>query len=199
MANESGPSLVAWAERVRPIALRVAVVVATVEIVVWTLSFWAAGPVPDVGAFLVFPGFVLVFPLHLVAILRLGAFTARAVPIDPAASRRQRRRARNPLAQLTGWRRVVGAGGFALVVASFALNPLSGQPVARDGRYYESNHGEETEITRDEYRAGQSGGLRIFAAGSATFALLAVAVLSQPLPDRAAGEGDDDPLSPRRG
>jgi hypothetical protein len=45
----------------------------------------------------------------------------------------------------------------------------AGQPTARDGRYFLSNHGEETEIDRDEYDRAVASWSRGFAAGSTVF------------------------------
>jgi hypothetical protein len=170
------PGLVAFAERVRPIAARIALAVVIVEALVW-LSSWIPG-VPLAGWWpaVVIPGFVLIFPLHLMTILRSGQL------LGPPTGAWWRRRRGNPFGLLRGWRRGVPVAVFGLIALSLALNPSPGQPTERDGRYFANNHGDEEELTREEYEEAEGGWMRTFSAASLGFAALAYAVASAPTP-----------------
>jgi hypothetical protein len=65
----------------------------------------------------------------------------------------------------------------------------AGQPTARDGRYFLNNHGQETEISLEEYDRAVSQSTRAFAAGAAVFyALAATASHYGPLINQQVGD-----------
>jgi hypothetical protein len=59
-------------------------------------------------------------------------------------------------------------------MSSLLLGP-GGQPEKRDGRYFENNHGQITEISRQEYDSAVASWTRGFASGASAFFVLAAA------------------------
>ncbi len=158
---------------------RVVVIVAGVAVtvcgVVWLTSWLPSPPLGEHWPAVVFPFFFLIFPCMAAVLYEQGSFS-----FDRSA----RRRIRLP----KGWRRgVIGALG-VLYVIGFASAFGIGQPEQVDGRYYDNDHGERTEITRSRFDSENAAASRIFAGGVVAFAGFALLTLTA---DRSAPDRED--------
>ena len=161
----------AWIEsipldRVWAVALPAAAVSFAVSGVVVALSFLPGDPlVPDGLVFLLFFG---VFPVHLGSVVTMVRFQD---------GRRWFRGGERALHRaLSPWQRVATSVAFGacwlLVLLSFFQ--IDGQAERHDGRYYLSNHGDLTEVGRDEYIEQRKLQQRAFSAGPAGFYVVAI-------------------------
>jgi hypothetical protein len=175
-AGTSGPTATDPArsrELVRSLAAALAVLSASVGLVMWLLSFVPGAPTADYWAVVVMPAVVSIFPVWIVTLLEVKRRQAGRSPLRSAV----------PI-PLRGWRLPAGAALFLTLWLSFMLTGLTtdipGGPEEHNGRYYANDHGVLTAITRAEWEEASATSSRGFAGAAVMFAGLAALYLTQP-------------------
>lgn len=150
-------------------------------LLMWLLSFVPGSPTAGFWPVLVIPAFVAMFPMWGVTVF------------DTVMRNRDRRTLRSGMPiPLRGWRK--RAGVVVIVVPWFAFmavffsGDLIGQ-AERDGdRYYANDHGEVTELTREEWESSRALESRLAAGVVMVFAGLGALYLTQPPDDDEEAE-----------
>lgn len=159
-----------------------------VAAIVWVLSFVPGSPTATWWSTLLTPGFVLAggaFAVFVIDTIRLAPKAPLGLTQEPWYWVRARRRGTGRwMAALPGWRGRVATALFAVAWLSFMLTiflgGLGGSPQERDGRFISNDHGNITEITRDEYLRDRAAESRLFSGHMMAFSGIAVLYFTQP-------------------
>jgi hypothetical protein len=160
-----------------------AVICGSLAVVTSITTFLPGAPyVPEAAVMTLF---VLVFPIYGAAFFREMAPLKRMEKAQRAAGELrwwQRTGQRDLFRRLTApipRRARVAIGGLCVLLWLSAMSGLllerGGQPEKRGGRFFQNNHGEITEISRQEYDRAVASWTRAFASGASAFFVLAAA------------------------
>lgn len=173
---------------IRRVAAVVAVIAFVDGLLMWLLSFVPGSPTAGFWPVLVMPAFAAIFPVWGVTVF------------DTVMRNRDRSTLRSGMPiPLRGWRKRAGVVVFIVpwftFMAVFFSGALAGQAEQDGDRYYANNHGEITELTREEWEQSRALESRLFAGGVMAFAGLAALYLTQPPSDDEEPEFTPPPRS----